>query len=399
MISRLQALGDLVQRRQDVVRGTQWAVVSLYAVLMLGPVLALATDPHGRVFARMAQFTEAMFWGLWWPAVIVTMMLFGQVWCGLMCPDGLLTETASRHGRALKPPAWMRRDGLALALFVLVTFASDATDAHRSHWGTLLTVGTLTLAAVATGLVYGRGKRIWCRYLCPAGSLFSLLARCAVLHFRVDRQRWDTAPKPVPRAVECPLLLDVRRLISNEKCNMCARCSGHRGAVELAARPPGSEIATLQDSDARGWDAAGISYVLIGLGYGGAIGHGDWRLIAALTLGAGSFTAAMLAIAALGRRALAIRIAYGLIPLGGIGLALGAVEHSFALLAEAGVQTGAAEAWLRVCALAIGTAWSGWLLLRLTADLEPARRATARSVSAVAIAALALFYQFAPSFV
>jgi polyferredoxin len=281
-----------------------------------------------------------------------------------------------------------------LALFVVVTFASDATDAHRSHWGNLLSVGILSLAAIATGLVYSRGKRIWCRYLCPASSIFSLLARCAVLHFQVDRQRWDAAARPAP--VDCPLLLDVRRLISNEKCNMCARCSGHRGAVSLALRAPGGEIANLRDGEVRGWEAAGICYVLIGLGYGGAIGHGDWRLIAGLTLGAGTFAALMLAIAALGRVALGVRLTYGLIPLAGLGLFLGAIEHSLALLATECLGIERIAPWLRGGTLTVGALWSGWLLLRLTADLPPARRMTALAVAALTIGALALFYQFAP---
>jgi polyferredoxin len=397
MTARVQALGDLLQRRQNVVRRMQWAVVVFYGVLMLGPVLALLLHSGDDLFASLARFTEALFWGLWWPAVILSMMLFGQVWCGLLCPDGMLSETASRHGRAAKPPPWLRRDGLALALFVIVTFATDATDAHRSHWGTLLSVGVLSLAAIATGLVYGRGKRIWCRYLCPASSIFSLLARCAVLHFQVDRQKWDAAPRPAPKPVDCPLLLDVRRLISNEKCNMCARCSGHRGAVSLALRAPGGEIAALADGEVRGWEAAGICYVLIGLGYGGAIGHGDWRLIAGLTLGTGTFAALMLAIAALGRVALGVRLAYGLIPLAGLGLFLGAIEHALALLATEGLRAEPFVPWLRAGTLTVGALWSGWLVLRLTADLTPLRRATAGAVGALTIGALALFYQFTPT--
>jgi polyferredoxin len=399
MTDRVQLLGDLLQRRRDIMHRIQWVVVAFYIVLMLGPVLALLLHPHGQLFSSLARFTEAVFWGFWWPLVILSMMLFGQVWCGLLCPDGMLSETASRHGRALKPPPWLRRDGLALALFIVITFANDATDAHRSHWGTLLSVGIPSLAAVATGLVYGRGKRIWCRYLCPVSSIFSLLARCAVLHFEVDRQSWDTAPRPVPKPVDCPLLLDVRRLNSNEKCNMCARCSGHRGAVSLALRAPGSEIASLGDSDVRRWEAAGICYVLIGLGYGGAIGHGDWRLIAELTLGVGSFAALMLAIAALGRPALGFRLAYGLIPLAGLGLFLGAIEHSIALLAAEGLKVAQIAPWLRAGTLAAGAIWSGWLLLQLTVGVPALRRGFALAVSALTVGALTLLYQFAPAII
>jgi hypothetical protein len=180
---------------------------------------------------------------------------------------------------------------------------------------------------------------------------------------------------------------------------MCARCSGHRGAVSLALRAPGSEIATLGDNDVRHWEAAAICYVLIGLGFGGAIGHGDGRLIAGLTLGTGSFTALMLAIAALGRPALGFRLAYGLIPLAGFGLFLGAIEHSLAMLASEGIRIEPAVSWLRAGTLTMGATWCGWLLLRLTAELPPLRRGFALAVGALTVGALCLFYHFAPAII
>ena len=179
-----------------------------------------------------------------------------------------------------------------------MTLFSDAFDAHRSAWGTLAAVGSMSLLALATGLWFGKGRRVWCRHLCPAGSVFSLLARASVLHFKVDRARWDAAPRPSPKPVDCPLLLDVRRLTSNEKCNMCGRCSGHRGAVELSWRPLGSEIVDLKDDDVRPWDAVGICFVLVGLCFAGFHWTGDMGAILAVALGLGGAVAALLLLAA-----------------------------------------------------------------------------------------------------
>ena len=74
-------------------------------------------------------------------------------------------------------------------------------------WSALLLVGGPSLAAIATGLVYGRGKRVWRRHLCPIAGPLALLSRGAPLHFAVDRAAWDAAPRP-PRPVYCPLLID-----------------------------------------------------------------------------------------------------------------------------------------------------------------------------------------------
>ncbi|ARJ65902.1 polyferredoxin [Magnetospirillum sp. ME-1] len=342
----MKAVGDFLHRRQDVVRMVQWGMALVYFVLLLGPVVI----PAG----GLGRVAEAVFWGVWWPAVILSVMVFGQFWCGVLCPDGTVTECASRHGKGAKPAEWLRWGWWPLLAFAAVTLFSDSVDAHRSAWGTLAAVGGMSLLALATGLWFGKGRRVWCRYLCPAGSVFSLLARASALHFKVDRARWDAAPRPSPKPVDCPLLLDVRRLTSNEKCNMCGRCSGHRGAVELAWRPLGSEIAGLKDDEVRPWDAAGICFVLIGLCFAGFHWTGDIVAILAVALGLGGAVAASLLLAA-GRQGW-MRLAYALIPLAGFGLFLGAVEHSLAL-----VECPDLLPWLRTVFVTLGLAWSGRL--------------------------------------
>jgi hypothetical protein len=259
-----------------------------------------------------------------------------------------------------------------------------------------LVVGGMSGLAILTGVFFGRSKRVWCRYLCPVMSIFSLLSRCSVLHFKVDRCRWDSAQKPVPKPVDCPLLLDVRRLSSNEKCNMCGRCSGYRGAVELAWRRPGAEIESLRDDELRPWDAVAVCYGLFGLSAAGIHWHSGLVEIAAVALVLGSLTAGLLLFAASGRRILAIRLSYGLIPLAGLGLALGAAEHSLTLLAAEGFETHSALSWLRSAGVFLGLLWSGHLGWVLTGELPVKRRAVAVAGYGAALVVLACTIQFAP---
>jgi hypothetical protein len=105
----------------------------------------------------------------------------------------------------------------------------------------LLVLGGSTVAAVLVGLLYGQGKRVWCRYLCPVSGVFALLARVAPLHFRVDRQAWAGYPGRSP-AVDCAPLLNVQQMSGAAQCHACGRCSGHRDAVTLALRSPAQEI-------------------------------------------------------------------------------------------------------------------------------------------------------------
>ncbi|WP_234087940.1 4Fe-4S binding protein [Azonexus sp. R2A61] len=373
--ARLEALGDWLQRRQAWIRALQWALVVVYYGLLFGPALLPQPADRAAALHGMAGFAEIVFWGLWWPAVILGTMLFGQFWCGVFCPDGALTEWASKHGRGGKIPAWMRWSGWPLLAFSLVVFYEHLVDAYQSPRAIVVTLGGASLAAVLCGWLIGRGKRVWCRYLCPAGGLFSLLARCAVLHFRVDRAAWDGAPKPLPRAVDCPLLLDVRRLRGNEKCSMCGRCSGHRAAVRLAWRSSAEEVAGAWDRPASIGGAIGIIVVLFGLGFG--VMHpapemaGMWRAsgiapslsprFVHILSGAGMLTLCLtvgLSIAAMGNRLLFVRQAFMLIPLGGMTWLLGAMQHACRLAGELGFPVGGFQAGLAWGLPAIGCAWS-----------------------------------------
>lgn len=380
--------GDGLYRRQDMVRLVQWLVVGLYTVLLVAPVIWPA-GPIGRV-------AEILFWGIWWPLVIASMMLVGQFWCGVLCPDGTVTEFASRRGRGRKPTEWLRWAWWPLLLYSALTFFSDAFQAHRSAWGTLLAVGGMSVLALGTGLVYGRGKRVWCRYLCPVTSIFSLLSRCSLLHFKVDRGAWEAAPRPAPKPVDCPLLLDVRRLTSNEKCNMCGRCSGHRGAVELAWRPLGSEIEGLLDEESRPWDAVAVCYVLVGLSQAGLHWHDSASALLGISLAMGSAVAVLLFAATGGHLRHAMRLSYGLIPLAGFGLMVGAGEHSLALLAGEGVDVQAPLLWSRDLAAVLGLLWSGrlgWMLFR---GLPPPRRLACAAGYGACLLLLAASIRFAP---
>jgi polyferredoxin len=406
----LQDWGDAVRRRQDIVLALQWTMVIVYFALLLAPFLVRFFNGNAEFALQATRLEEALFWGVWQPAVLLATLVFGQVWCGLLCPDGTITEWVSRRGLGRKPSAWLKLAAWPALSFFALTAASEAFDAHRSALGTLIVVGGASALALAAGAVWGRGKRVWCRWLCPISSVFSLLSRCAVLHFNVDRAAWDRAPRRSLKPVDCPLLLDVRRLKSNEKCNMCGRCSGHRDAVALAVRAPGSEIATLQADELRSGEALTVAFVLIGLGL--AAPHWKewpWRpaltsflrpdhvsaegliVILATSLVFGLAVVGALLLASRGRREIGLRLAYALIPLAGLGLFLAEAEHALDLLAQAGFASARILPWLRAIVVALGAAWSFSLAWKMRPSVSGS------SAGAALIGGLALAYYFAPS--
>jgi polyferredoxin len=271
--TRLARLGDMMARHRGRIALLQWAIVGLYFVLVAVPAFLPMPPEDARMFNSLTRFAQFAFWGIWWPFVIASMLLVGRFWCGVMCPEGALTEFAGRPGKGRPIPRWMRWPGWPLVGFLGTTLYGQLISVYEYPGPVLVILGGSTVAAVAVGIVYGRGKRVWCRYLCPVTGVFALLARLAPLHFKVDRAAWDMQPANTP-AVDCPPLLNVSALASASQCHACGRCSGHRDAVALRWRWPGSEIVRSQSGDVGRYEALLLCYGMLGF----ALGAFQWTM-------------------------------------------------------------------------------------------------------------------------
>src|SRR5690606_24363729 len=135
-------------------------------------------------------------------------------------------------------------------------------------------LGGSTVAAMAVGYLYGREKRVWCRYLCPVGGVFALLAKLAPLHYRVDEAAWQAAVRSGGgfRRTNCAPLVPIATLRGGSQGHLCGGCAGFRGAVALSSRPPTHEIVEVAGRRPRPWETALILYGLMGV----AIGAFHW---------------------------------------------------------------------------------------------------------------------------
>lgn len=414
----------------------QCAVVAVYLFLLTVPAFSPLPARDARLFESLTLVAQFLFWGLWWPFVILITLFAGRLWCGVLCPEGAISEFASRHGLEMPIPRWIRWSGWPFVAFVATTVYGQLISVYEYPKAALLILGGSTVAAVAIGLVYGRGKRVWCRYLCPVSGVFGLLARFSALRFRVDRDGWSRAPRQ--KAVDCPTLVDIARMRSAAQCHLCGRCSGHRGSVALERRPLGEEVLALTEREFGPWETRLLIFGMIGLATGAyqwsaspwfvaakqaiatwlidrdslwLLGNDvPWWLLtnypgahdvftpldglvivcylAAAALLLGGWLAACLRIAAIalhGRRnASSGQLAYALVPFGGVGLFLGLSMLTATMLKAEGLIL----AWLphaRALLLALGCGWSLWLAWRISG----LREGTTALRRAVCVAALA----------
>lgn len=441
----LARLGNAMARHRRLILGVQWAIVLLYAVLVVLPAFLPHPNAEARLFSgdwgsahslaadgaaltdkaayvahwheRLVLLAQYLFWGVWWPFVVLSIMLMGRVWCGVLCPEGALSEWASRHGRGDAIPRWLRWGGWPVLAFILTTVYGQLISVYEYPQAALLILGGSTVAAMVVGGMYGRGKRVWCRYLCPVSGVFALLARVAPVHFRVDRAAWLAHSERSP-AVDCAPLLQVGQLNSMAQCHACGRCSGHKDAVALQARSPAAEILSAR---AASWpETLLLLFGLLGVAIGAfqwtvspwfvrgkqwaaewLVNHdllwpleanAPWWLLtnhpesgdAFSWLDGAAVLAYMLATALLLGGAVALgswlaarlarqqprALVLALVPLAGLGLFLGLSMMSVTHLRAEGVPL-AWLPWARGALLLLGATWSWWLGLRLLARPAP----------------------------
>jgi len=421
---RLARVGAWMQRNGATIRAIQWAVVAVYAFLIIVPACIPLPDESAHLWNNLTLAAQFVFWGIWWPFVLLSMVLLGRIWCGVLCPEGALAEFASRHGRGRAIPRWMRWGGWPFVAFGLTTIYGQMVSVYQYPRAVLLVLGGSTLAAMVIGFLYGRDKRVWCRYLCPVNGVFSLLSRLAPFHYKVDEAAWrrsytsgERGHRVIP--INCAPLVPLRNMKGAASCHMCGRCSGHRDAIALSWRSPAKEVIELGRDAANGWDTALILYGLLGIAIGAFHWSGSpwfveikqylagwlidhnftWMLdtnapwflfthypdqndvfswldgtllIGYILATALVYGTALLALVTAGTRVLGRfdwarlhHMTQSLIPVAGAGVFLGLSATTLSLLRAEHVPLDWAST-VRIAVLAIANAWSAWLAWRVT---------------------------------
>lgn len=151
---------------------------------------------------QLPSFDVNPYWYLLTGFVLVYSVLFGQVYCGYICPFGAMQELISRLGRWVglrryanyhidKVARYLKYVLLSLALMVVwiakdiswITFNPMQYFFSFNFKSWLLGI---TLVSLLGALFY---YRFWCRYFCPAGVFFALFNKIALLsEFAPKRQ-------------------------------------------------------------------------------------------------------------------------------------------------------------------------------------------------------------------
>lgn len=250
------------------------AMFVLFMALLTLPLLADPPPDHAGPFDHIASFANYLIWGLWFPLVFISVVVTGRSWCGLLCPMGAASEWGNRIGRQRPIPAWLRWPGTPVVSFVIVTIWGQTLGVRDHALSMAILFGTVLLAAVVIGLLYGRRQRTWCRHACPIGLMLGVYARLGATDFAPKRPQ-ATGVTWTERTV-CPTMIDIDGKVESRHCIECFRCVSPRapGGLFLRFRPPGEEVAAI------GRHHANLSEVMfLFSGTGAALGGFLWLVL------------------------------------------------------------------------------------------------------------------------
>jgi polyferredoxin len=192
------------------------------------------------------NFGSVAFFGLWWsPIMIISLLLFGRVWC-YFCPLGAIVRFTQRFGLQrhfpmFTGPKWtvfglsfsvlsLTAISFVLARLPLYKFGVAWTP-DLMGWYFLLITGI----AVAVSLVFQR--QAFCRYLCPASGVMSVTAKLSPFEIAQNAEM----------GVACATLEYKSDYLSTDRrCVSCMKCTTEKPDqdVELRLRWPGARAVT-----------------------------------------------------------------------------------------------------------------------------------------------------------
>jgi len=256
----------------NIVHAVMFVVLCILLFLPLFLSEPLVSDTPLSHFTVTAHYA---MWGVWFPLVLLSVVLSGRSWCGLLCPMGAASEWVNKKGLRKPIPRWMRWEGTPIVSFIVITTLGQ-TVGVRDHPEAIAEVfGGLMLAAIIIGFIYGNKKRAWCRHMCPVGLLLGVYSRLGAVEFTQRNKKRIGGDQYQQKGI-CPTMIDISAKEESRHCIECFRCVNpkSKGGLTLRLRRPGEEVENIK---AHNPNKAEVWFFF--LGTGSALGGFLWLVL------------------------------------------------------------------------------------------------------------------------
>lgn len=203
--------------------------------------------------------------------VVILTVLFGRLYCSVICPLGVMQDCVSWLGRKQKknrysyskPKNWLRYTVLVLFIAALVAGigAIAALIEPYSIFGRIVNSivspkgWVVPAVAAATFIVIfilaWLNGRTWCNTICPVGSILGLLSRFSLFKPVIDTTKCNGCKK-CARNCKAACINPEAHSIDCSRCVVCFDCLGNckQGAITYRLSFPVKKSAPAKSADA-----------------------------------------------------------------------------------------------------------------------------------------------------
>lgn len=190
-------------------------------------IIALCFIAHDSATGR---FANALVWGLWWPSLMVLFLFLGRVWC-VICPISTVGRIArTLKGMNRKVPAWVKNRSPWIVAFLFMTILWCEHVFHMLEAPVATGFLLLSLMALSAAFCVVYEREVWCRYLCPLGSLGAAYSVSSMIQIRATQgvcsSQCTTAEcyKGSETNQGCPMFHHPLNVSDAHFCKLCFAC-------------------------------------------------------------------------------------------------------------------------------------------------------------------------------
>ncbi len=220
----------------------RWAAMSLSLIYLGILKAAMLSIVHiaNIILLRIPSFTYSPIWYMLIPLSLIIILIIGNIYCGSVCPFGVIQEIIYRSARKIKiktlkisthteeKAQYVKYIILFIALIsAIIANTSDILNfevfvlfftSNATFIGWILVVSTLLISAFHF--------RFWCKYICPTGAFNSLIARLSFIKIRASKDICKNCMlcKRVCAFDAINYNDNNIPIIDYGECNLCAEC-------------------------------------------------------------------------------------------------------------------------------------------------------------------------------
>lgn len=211
---------------------------------------------------RTENPANLIVWGVWWPFLVISIVLGSRSWCGY-CPMSVISEAATSLKKNFTAiPQILGRHGgwIGITGFALIILAE-----HTSHMFTQARPTAFLLLAILSGATITNlffGRRAWCKYLCPLGRMVAHSSALSLMELgsnsNVCSSQCQTHDCVKDR--NCPMGLHPSAATATKDCVLCLSCvkSCRHRSVRIDARLPWLEMLSREK-----WEMSGAFFAVM----------------------------------------------------------------------------------------------------------------------------------------